>query len=299
MKSHLRMESSLHRYRGILHPAAGIGKFRLERYWPSADVGYFVERYWIVRWNLPEGEEHLQETLPNPCVNLVVERGRSAVYGVAPGRTARLLKGEGCAFGVKFRPGGFYPFLKAPVTALRQRPLPLEDLFGPSALELEEELLSLEDGAAMVERAEAFLRHRMPERDERVEWVNRVVDAIVEDPAGVNVEDLAAGFGVSPRTLQRVFRTYVGAGPKWVIMRFRLQEAVAQLDSGHRDWTRLAADLGYFDQAHFVREFKALVGKTPTEYVRAKWTPSAAEEKEMASARRIYGATGKTRRNPT
>jgi len=260
------MKSSLQKYRGILHPGAAAGKFRLERYWPSADLAYFVERYWIVRWDLPAREEHVQETLPNPCVNLVLEKGRSAAFGVPRGRSARLLTGEGCAFGVKFRPGGFYPFLKAPVSSLRERPLPLHCLFGPDALEFEAGLLSLDEDEAMVEGVEAFLRERAPERDERVDWVNRVIDAIAEDPGGVNVESLAAAFAVSPRTLQRVFQTYVGAGPKWVIMRFRLQEAVAQLDNGHRDWTRLAADLGYFDQAHFVRDFKALVGKTPTEY---------------------------------
>lgn len=261
------MERSLQKYRGILHPEACEGKFRLERYWPSQEVAHFVERYWTVRWALPEGVEHLQETLPNPCVNLVVEKGRSAVYGVAPGRFARVLKGAGSVFGIKFRPGGFYPFLKAPLSALRQQPLPLRELFGPGALELEAGLLALEDDAARVKLAEAFLKERLPERDERVEWVNRVVDAIVEEPGVTRVEQLATRFGVSPRTLQRLFHTYVGVGPKWVIMRYRLQEAVAELDRGSRAWARLAADLGYFDQSHFVRDFKALVGKTPTEYI--------------------------------
>lgn len=260
------MKRSLQKYRGILHPEAGAGKFRLERYWPSKHVGYFVERYWILQWALPGGEGHRQETLPNPCVNLVVERGRSAAFGVQSGRFARVLTGEGKVFGIKFRPGGFYPFLQAPVSTLRKQPLPLRELFGPEALEWEASLLSHDEDAAMVALAEVFLETRLPEPDEKVEWVNRVIDAIVEDP-GVNVEGLAGRFGVHPRTLQRLFQTYVGVGPKWVIMRYRLQEAVAELDKGRRDWTRLAADLRYFDQAHFVRDFKALVGKTPTEYV--------------------------------
>lgn len=194
------MQESLRKYRGILHPGAGAGRFRLDRYWPSADLAHFVERYWIVRWALPAGEEHLQETLPNPCVNLVVERGRSAVYGVMPGRFVRRLEGEGRALGVKFRPGGFFPFLRAPVVTLRNRPLPLEELFGPGALELEGNVLAAGEDAAMVALVEAFLRERMPERDERVEWVNRVVDAIVEDSGITSVKRLAASFGVSPRT---------------------------------------------------------------------------------------------------
>lgn len=88
-----------------------------------------------------------------------------------------------------------------------------------------------------------------------------------------------------------MFRTYVGAGPKWVIMRYRLQEAVSELDEGKRDWARLAADLGYFDQAHFVRDFKALLGKTPTEYVNEGRIVSAGSLKsELSMERRTPSA---------
>ena len=57
--------------------------------------------------------------------------------------------------------------------------------------------------------------------------------------------------------------------PKWVIRRYRLHEALERVNAGHRvDWAALAAELGYFDQAHFIRDFKALVGRTPAEYGR-------------------------------
>lgn len=76
-------------------------------------------------------------------------------------------------------------------------------------------------------------------------------------------------FRVSKRTLQRIFSQYVGVGPKWVIKRYRLHEAADQLAGGNVvDWPRLALDLGYFDQAHFIKDFKAMVGRTPTEYAR-------------------------------
>ena len=69
--------------------------------------------------------------------------------------------------------------------------------------------------------------------------------------------------------MQRLFQQYVGIGPKWVISRYRLHEAVEQLAADRSvDWTRLALDLGYFDQAHFIRDFKRLVGRTPADFVR-------------------------------
>jgi AraC-like DNA-binding protein len=75
---------------------------------------------------------------------------------------------------------------------------------------------------------------------------------------------------ISKRTLQRLFNQYVGVSPKWVIKRYRLHDAVEQLATGAVvDWPRLALDLGYFDQAHFIKDFKMLVGTPPGEYARS------------------------------
>ena len=74
---------------------------------------------------------------------------------------------------------------------------------------------------------------------------------------------------MSSRALQRLCRRYVGVGPKWLIKRFRLQEAAARLEAGEtHDWAELSHQLGYFDQAHFVNEFTALVGQSPAAYAR-------------------------------
>jgi AraC-like DNA-binding protein len=63
----------------------------------------------------------------------------------------------------------------------------------------------------------------------------------------------------------------VGVGPKWVIKRRRLHEAVQRMEAGEPvDWPGLARELGYFDQAHFIHDFKAMVGRTPAEYARAQ-----------------------------
>ena len=74
--------------------------------------------------------------------------------------------------------------------------------------------------------------------------------------------------------LQRIFSQYVGVGPKWVIKRYRLQEAADQVADGEVvNWAKLALDLGYFDQAHFIKDFKSIVGKAPAEYTQELITP--------------------------
>ena len=71
----------------------------------------------------------------------------------------------------------------------------------------------------------------------------------------------------SPRSLQRLFREYVGVTPKWVLQRVRLHEAAERMADGDSDCAAaLALDLGYFDQAHFIKDFKAIVGRSPSEY---------------------------------
>jgi AraC-like DNA-binding protein len=73
--------------------------------------------------------------------------------------------------------------------------------------------------------------------------------------------------GLNPRRLQRLFRKHVGASPKWVIQRYRLHKAIARVQAGIAfSWKALALELGYFDQVHFVRDFRHMVGMSPGEY---------------------------------
>src|SRR5262249_19137999 len=124
--------------------------------------------------------------------------------------------------------------------------------------------------ASMIAVATAFLRERLPARDPRAEEAAAVVGRILDDREIRRVDDVARRCGSGPRTLQRLFSEYVGVGPKWGIRRDRLPEAIERMDAGPVvDWPSLALELGYFDQAHFIRDFKALVGRTPADYVRA------------------------------
>jgi AraC-like DNA-binding protein len=82
------------------------------------------------------------------------------------------------------------------------------------------------------------------------------------------VDQVADVAGLSVRSLQRLFATYVGVSPKAVLARYRLQDAAAAIDEGAViDLAGLAASLGWFDQAHFSREFRSVVGMTPSAYL--------------------------------
>jgi len=221
-----------------------------------------------VRWDLAGHPAQMQETLPHPNVHLVVEQGQSRIYGVHSGRFVRALEGCGTVFGVKFRVGGFHPFLRRPVATLADASLAIAQVL-PGAAALEQEVLLSDTMEAMAAVADRHLLAHLPSPDPQVERVGALVARVAADPALCSVQTLAAEAGVTVRTLQRLFGQYVGVAPKWVINRYRLHEAIERLQSGRTvAWAELALALGYFDQAHFIRDFTRLVGFSPGEYAR-------------------------------
>jgi len=211
----------------------------------------------------------VREVLPHPSVHVVLERDRSAVAGVPGGRFVRRLEGSGVVFGIKLRPGGFRPFVTFPVSRLTGRTVPIEEVLGVWGATFEERVLSRHGVPSMAEAAAGLLRERLPPRDPVAEEVAAIVARILLDRDVRRVEDVARESGRSPRALQRLFGEYVGVSPKWVIRRYRLHEALERVDAGDVvDWPGLALDLGYFDQAHFIRDFRSLVGRTPAAYAR-------------------------------
>ncbi|KIL39713.1 hypothetical protein SD70_18325 [Gordoniibacillus kamchatkensis] len=259
--------------RGILRAEAGKQKFSLMRFDPAPDLACFVEQYWAIRWDLRGQAPFRQVILSYPNVNLSFEQEHkgtyAGIYGVPKKTYARILQDEGVVLGVKFRPGGFYPFWKQPVSLLTGRILDIRDVFGAGADAVREEVLAQEPGEPMARLAERFLRERLPQRDDNVDLIDRIVQTVIDNRDITKVDDVAARLGIGIRSLQRLFSRYVGVSPKWVIQRYRLQEAAELMEKGVvPDWSVLSHDLGYYDQAHFIKDFKAMIGKSPQEYVK-------------------------------
>ncbi|MEO5559299.1 MAG: AraC family transcriptional regulator [Dokdonella sp.] len=258
--------------RGVLRANAPAGAFHHARVAPSETspaLCDLVEHFWFVRWDLRGHPAQTRETLPHPNVHLVFEPGLTRIFGVHTARFTRVLEGAGCVFGVKFRAGGFRPFIDRAVSTFTEGSLSLREVFGAAADTLEHVVLAGADENAMIETATRFLVVHLPPPDANVARVAHIVAGIASDRSILRVDDLVSRHGLNKRALQRLFDNYVGVSPKWVINRYRLHEAIEQLVAGKPvDWTALALELGYFDQAHFIRDFRQLVGRTPGEYAR-------------------------------
>jgi AraC-like DNA-binding protein len=280
--------------RGILHPAAAHSVFQLDRFPASGAAARFVDRYWLSTWRLPPGVRHEQQVLVHPVVNVVFEAGGAVVSGVDTGRFATVLEGSRRALGIMFRPAAFAPFFEGPLTTLTDTDVPLSDV--PALADLEPLLVPLvADLSVSAEQlaatADAAITTHAPTERHPCETTTEWAELAVNDRTLTRVEDLAQAVGVSMRTLQRAFTEHIGIGPKWFLRRYRLYEAGERVAHQERvNWSTLATDLGYSDQAHLTRDFTAAFGLPPAQYAalsaarRAQDTPRPASPTTPDSA---------------
>ncbi|MFA1551283.1 helix-turn-helix domain-containing protein [Actinomadura chokoriensis] len=261
--------------RGILRARTGLERFGVERIAPAEALAPFVENFWVLRWDLRGRPPHRQRVLTRPSVHVTFTSyltggaTRARIVGVVRDDFVEEIHDEGRVVGAAFRPGGFRPFMDGSVSALTGRFAGVDEVFGAAGLALADEIFASAGAEEAVGRLEAFLAGAAPGPDPQAGRAAAIVERIAARPGLVRVDELAADVGLGVRGLQRLFHEYVGIGPKWVIRRFRMQEAAERAASGGEvDWADLAAELGYADQAHFTRDFTAAVGTPPARYAR-------------------------------
>ncbi len=262
--------------RGIIDAAELFSRVRFRRRPAAEALRPYVEHYWLIDWDMDE--PYVSQVVPHPSVNIVFQRQEEGapggeVAGVGLGLFSITLEGRGRVCGVQFRPGGFRPFLSArgtgTVAELTGRRLPLSEIF-PDAAGTPAAVLSPSEEDARVAALDAFLLGLGPAPDPAAERAMELAHRVRTDRGIRRVEQLARREGMSVRALQRLFAACVGVSPKWVILRYRIHEALeAAAEHPGVDWARLAAELGYSDQAHLVRDFTGTVGVPPSDYARA------------------------------
>jgi AraC-like DNA-binding protein len=254
------------RQRGWVDPYAGLDAFDFFRQAPSPGISAYVAHFWVVTWT-DLAEPYEQRIVSHPTVNMTITHDFHQIAGVIKGGFSYTMRGSGRALGTRFRPGGFRPFLGGPVSQLTGRFVEIAEMYGPAGVTLVEQVLAEPDARAAVALVDKFFLSLDPDPDPLAEEVAALVAMLESDVSVTRVDQLAARSGRSVRSLQRLFRDYVGIGPKWVIRRFRLHEAAERVYQG-LDLATLAAELGYTDQAHLTRDFTAAVGMPPAAYAR-------------------------------
>lgn len=214
--------------------------------------------------------------VPSGCVNLVFHVHpvpenllRSKIVGVRTATFAVDMCGSGASFGLRFTPAGFHAFSKKDGSYFTDKVFPLDEVFGPQSKGIEEVVLSDDSVSGKARRLEQILsRFVQKEMDPGILDAHRIMEVISEDSSIKNTVTLAKRLCTTERTLQRVFAKYVGISPTMWIRTKRFQQAAKEVISGTpQDWSNLALELGYYDQSHFINDFKDLTGRRPSELV--------------------------------
>lgn len=194
---------------------------------------------------------------------------RSHVIGPNLGGMKMGMRGHVESLGVMFRAARAAGFLGVPVDELAGRMTPLTDVWGTAGRALEEEIANLPTRALRFQRLETELLRRLrraPEPDLRFA---SLADFIARHGGAVRVESLTQASGLSRQHLRRRFRREAGVTTKQFIRLERFQAMMAaRYAQPDADWAALAAECGYYDQAHLIAEFKEFTGVSPTEFFR-------------------------------
>ncbi|MBC9956294.1 AraC family transcriptional regulator [Yimella sp. cx-51] len=245
--------------------------FAIHRYEPPSHLRGLLRRYWIPVWQVPDGEQSVQKVLQYPICLLITTPHYSRFAGPTRGLSTTVLEGTAWGFGAMFTPAAGALLLGAPVGTVTDRFVELDDvlpgLTAPLRDLMADDPTSEDAHAAGRSLLEARLEDHLP-LDEESLLVNQIVELVETDSSIISVTDLCGRVGLAERTLQRLCLRRLGLTPLWLIRRRRLHEASDQLRSGAISLAEVAAMLGYADQAHFSRDFKASTGMTPGEFAR-------------------------------
>ncbi|MGO1975511.1 MAG: helix-turn-helix domain-containing protein, partial [Propionibacteriaceae bacterium] len=205
-------------------------------------------------------------------------------YGVVSGLSVTTLAGDGWGVGVMFEPAAGQLVTGRSVADYTDRFVDLPEVLGAAGIGLIERVR-----AAMVADPDASASHRTAMDayagvlrphlpiDTEGELINRIVAFVEENGDVLRVGQVCAEFHLTERSLQRLAQRRLGLSPKWLIQRRRLQEAAERLRVGRARPADIAAELGYADQAHFVRDFQRVTTMTPGVFA-ARWRAPEAED---------------------
>ncbi len=251
---------------------------------PSPRLAPFVERLWGVRGS---ADFHVESVLPDGAVQLMVNFGptqavvaygdrecrdefrRAWIAGIQDQRLVHASPQGADHISVQFRPGGAHAFFGLPMDELADQVVELDDLIGPRAAdELGARLREAEGDEARCQVFQRWLLERRASVHPYFATVQTAMELLRRGSRGTPVAEVCRRLGLSNRHLIKQFREMVGLTPRTYGRIERFQKVIVAC-RGKDDvpWSRLAAECGYADQSHLIREFRRFAAVTPEEFL--------------------------------
>jgi AraC-like DNA-binding protein len=256
---------------------------------PKPPLSNFVDLFWLYDGYSP-GPHRKERLMPDGSVELVInlKENEARIYdrenldqcirfpgAVLCGPHSNFFvidtEQQGSVMGIHFRPGGAFPFFKLPADELHNMHVSLEDLWGSQGDLLRQQLLEAPTPSEKFQVIEDCLLAQALRPLKKHRAVDFALHLFGRSNASPAIADVSDQIGISSRRFIQLFSREVGLTPKLFCRVRRFQQVLHTIRMGKDfDWVDLAASCGYFDQAHFIHDFKAFSGINPTTYMAAK-----------------------------
>ncbi len=255
-----------------------------ETFEPHPDLSAIVKCHWILE--VPgDMEAPKQRMIPDGCLEMCFILGddikrftsytefviqpRAMVVGQITKPYYVQPTGYVNSFAVRFYPFGFANFISKPLHELADQDTPLSVLFGEeTARELEQKIIDAPDTQARIEIVESFLLGKLTDQSVIDHIVTSTIDALSQTKGNASISSILKDDPSKRRNLERKFSKQVGISPKQLGKIIRLQAALKMILSGKGEkLTQVAYESEYYDQAHFIKDFKEFTGTNPKEYL--------------------------------
>ena len=249
---------------------------------PNSELAEFVKCYWTLESKKNKAPK-INTIVPDGTMKLIFHYGDLYKNHLDNGESFILPKcfligqltrpfiveplGITGSFVVRFHPNGFLPFTTIPIKEMENTAVPLEKLFGKDGQEIGANILKAKSTSERIELIEIFLLNRLTDRKNIDDIVKSTVEAILTANGQLSVNELSKRNNINRRQLTRKFSSTIGLSPKQLSKTIRLQNALKSFTTNNnKSLTELAYENEYYDQAHFIKEFKEFTGLTPKEF---------------------------------
>ena len=249
---------------------------------PSSDLAPIVKCYWTLD-NQAQLQNEAQTIVPDGCMEMIFHYGglyeqyvvEDSSWMIQPrcfvfGQLSRPLTirptGVTGIISVRFYPDTIIP-LGVPVTSLTDKAVSLITLFEDHGQNVSNQVLECSTAQERILHIESFLRDRMTHKKSIDATIKSTLDIMLDTAGSLSVEELSKRSYIGRRQLERKFAKVIGLSPKQLSKTIRLQATLrALINRRYERLSDLAFDHDYFDQAHFIKDFKEFTGVTPKEF---------------------------------
>ncbi len=254
-------------------------------YKPHPELEPLVNIYWSLK--VPMQEKSKQRIVPDGCIEMAFLIGedikrytseddyilqpRAMVIGQAMKPFYIEPVGEVDTFAISFFPLGFSNLISKSLDELVNKETPLDQLFDPKIVrELESNIVHADTTQERIEIVEAFLFDMLQESKVIDQVIRTTVETMYQKLGNVKIVDVLGSDKSARRHLERQFKKHIGISPKQLGKVIRLQAALTLLlDNEPQSLTSIAYSSHYYDQSHFIKDFKEFTGLTPKDFLGA------------------------------